>query len=74
MKHEKKICPKCGRQAVVPIVYGFPKKPIPTIGEDYVHGGCCFTEAQWACQACLTWFASDDGGQTLRPVKGDRGV
>jgi len=49
-------CPECGRNSVIPIVYGLPNKDIIEKAKrhEVALGGCFVTEdhPQWRCRDC----------------------
>jgi hypothetical protein len=56
------ICPKCGSDSVIPVIYG-----MPTYGTfqraksgEFALGGCCLSDdsPKWQCQACHKRFGS----------------
>ena len=50
-KKPKRVCPKCGSENVIPIVYGLFAEPLPY---EVIYGGCAVTNdsREWHCSDC----------------------
>ena len=60
---KKAVCPKCGSENVVKIMYGLPISEAFEAVErgKYVLGGCCVMEENRECRDCKTWFVYNGG-------------
>lgn len=59
----RRVCPKCGSDAVLRIVYGLPGPELEKRTDIYL-GGCCMTgeDPEWHCNKChWEWGKNFDG-------------
>ena len=57
-------CPKCNKEDIIPIIYGYPNDNLMSASRDgnVSLGGCCFSSdaPNSACKDCgHTWFDED---------------
>ncbi len=56
------VCPECGSDSVIPIMYGYPSAKgfeAAERGEVALGGGVVSDESpEWECQTCHIWFGS----------------
>lgn len=60
-KKKKFICPRCGKETGVPIVYGTPSDEVME-DPDLIFGGCIISEGAHThgCTACGHWWGGTD--------------
>ncbi|MGG7145301.1 hypothetical protein ACQPVA_00780 [Clostridium butyricum] len=44
----KKLCPKCGSEKIIPILYGYPTKEMfeDSDNDECILGGCCIASTE----------------------------